>query len=273
MNLIRTGGLRCFATAILLALVATTVHAENDPWPGLQKELFAGRDIAIDDGAIQLYAPAQAEDAAVVPVSIRLPANIESVARKITLVIDRNPAPVAAEITLGPGYAANGALGERNIETRIRVDSFSKVRVVLETADGKLHMVAKFVAGAGGCSAPAAKDADEALANLGKMQVRSLADANRGAEWREATVMIRHPSFTGMQMDPISRGYTPAWFVEDIAVKRGDTPVMNIKGGISISENPNYRFNFRSDGSDVIEVSARDTKGNLFSGRSTANGS
>jgi sulfur-oxidizing protein SoxY len=273
MALPRLAAWSCTALALAVVLAVSPATAAEDPWPGLRKELFAARDIAENDGALQLYAPAQAEDAAVVPVSIRLPASIEAEARKITLIIDRNPAPVAAEIVLGPGYTARGALGERNIELRIRVDSFSKVRAVLETADGKLHMSSKFVAGAGGCSAAAAKDADEALASIGKMQVRAVIDAGRGEQWREAVVMIRHPSFTGMQIDPVSRGYTPAWFIEDIDIRRGDQPMMRIRGGISISENPNIRFNFISTGADTIDVSARDTKGNVFSGRSAANGS
>lgn len=273
MALSRLASLSWMAVALCGVLAALPAAGAEDPWPGLRKELFASRDIAENDGALQLYAPAQAEDAAVVPVSIRLPASIEAAARKITLVIDRNPAPVAAEIALGPGYSANGGMGERNIELRVRVDSFSKVRAVLETADGKLHMSSKFVAGAGGCSAAAAKDADEALANVGKMQVRALADANRGEQWREAVVMIRHPSFTGMQPDPKSGGFTPAWFVEDIDIKRGEMPVMRVRGGISIAENPHIRFNFMSTGADTLDVSARDTKGNVFSGRSSANGS
>ena len=37
--------------------------------------------------------------------------------------------------------------------TRVRIDSFSHVRAVLETEDGTLHMATKFVAAAGGCGA------------------------------------------------------------------------------------------------------------------------
>ena len=33
--------------------------------------------------------------------------------------------------------------------------------------------------------------------------------------------MIRHPNFTGMQMDQLTREYTPAKFVQEIEVKRG----------------------------------------------------
>ena len=33
--------------------------------------------------------------------------------------------------------------------------------------------------------------------------------------------MIRHPNYTGMQMDQLTREYTPAKFVQEIEVKRG----------------------------------------------------
>ena len=79
-------------------------------------------------------------------------------------------------------FIASAAVGERKLMTRVRIDSFSKVRAILETADGKLHMATKFVMGAGGCSAPASKDADAALASLGRMQVKTIADTGARAE-------------------------------------------------------------------------------------------
>ena len=62
------------------------------------------------------------------------------------------------------------------LSTRVRVDMYSNIRAIVETADGKLHMASNFVKASGGCSAAASKDADEALANLGKMQVRTFDD-------------------------------------------------------------------------------------------------
>ena len=59
----------------------------------------------------------------------------------------------------------------------------------------------------------------EALANLGKMQVRTFDDPemkNRTPPTREAQVMIRHPNYTGMQMDQLTREYTPAKFVQEM---------------------------------------------------------
>jgi sulfur-oxidizing protein SoxY len=262
------------AGAALLLLGAPSLQAEDDdPWPDIRKALF--QDRAIDDGAsvVQVYGPEQAEDAAIVPIDIRFPAAAANNIKSVTLIIDRNPAPVAATFRFGDGFRAGPQLGERKLSTRVRVNSFSNVRAVAETNDGKLFMTAKFVMGAGGCSAPASKDVEAALANLGRMQIKVMKEPRFGESWREAVVMIRHPNFTGMQMDPISRGYTPAKFVERLDVKRGDDLVISMDGGIAISENPNIRFNFEATGSDELTVTARDSDGAEFKGRSTPAGS
>jgi sulfur-oxidizing protein SoxY len=260
------------AAALLLPLAAAA-RAEDDPWPDIRASVFEGRTIAENDGTIAFYAPEQAEDAAIVPVAVHLPASVANTARSLTLIVDRNPAPVAATFRFGDGFRASPEIGERKLMTRIRVDSFSHVRAILETADGKLHMASRFVRGAGGCSAPASKDADEALASLGRMQVRTSANPIMGANWREAIVMIRHPNFTGLQMDPVSRGYTPARFVNDIEVKRGPDLVLRMEGGISISEDPNIRFTYAAAAVDELEVRAADTDGASFTARSQPGGS
>ncbi len=261
----------CLALGFVLSL--TAARAGDDPWPDIHAGVFAGRAIAENDGALSLYAPEQAEDAAIVPIAVHLPPNIANQAKSLTLIIDRNPAPVAATFRFGDAFSAPAEVGERKVMTRVRIDNFSKVRAVLETADGKLHMAVKFVMAAGGCSAPASKDADQALANLGRMQVKTVADAAHGERWREGIVMIRHPNFTGMQMDLVSRGYTPARYIEVLEVTRAGSLVLRMEGGISISEDPNIRFNYDGGASDALEVRATDSDGAKFAGKSLAGGS
>ena len=100
--------------------------------------------------------------------------------RKITLVIDRNPAPISAVFTLGEKSGIN------RISTRFRVNSYTKVHVVAETGDGKLHVAEKFVKASGGCSAPAGKDPAEAKANMGKMKLRQFATPDGRREAADA---------------------------------------------------------------------------------------
>jgi sulfur-oxidizing protein SoxY len=259
----------------MLALVAAFGIAfaaparADDPWPDIHRNVFDNRAIGEEDGSVTLEAPYRAEDAAVVPLTVHIPASAGAV-KTLTLVIDKNPVPVVGTFHFGPAAGA----GDRMLSTRVRIDMYSNVRAVIETADGKLHMATKFVKASGGCSAAAGKDIDEALANIGKMQIRTFDEASgASAATREAQVMIRHPNFTGMQMDQVTRQYTPAMFVQELQVKRGGELVFSLEGGISISENPNFRFTFVPGADPTLEVTAKDTEGRVFSATSAGKAS
>jgi sulfur-oxidizing protein SoxY len=260
------------ALVLLSVLPGAALAAEEDLWPGLRAEVFGAREIADGDGMVTLFAPERAEDAALVPLSIRIPGNVAPKAVALTLIIDRNPAPVAATFRFGDAFRGGDDIGERQLQTRIRLDSFSKVRAILETADGRLHMSARFVSGAGGCSASPSKDPEAALAGLGKIDIKSKAEPARGQSFREAQVMIRHPNFTGLQLDPLSRGYVPARFINDLSVTSAGRLLFRMEGGISISENPHVRLSY-SGGDETIEVEAKDTEGLAFKERLTPHGS
>ncbi len=239
---------------------------EQDIWPSLQKDIFGAREVTESATAVSLDAPYRAEDAALVPLTVRVPADVS--AKKLTLIIDKNPAPVVAEFTFGPA-AGNG---ERTLSTRVRIDMYSNVRAVVETADGKLLMATKFVKAAGGCSAPALKDTDAVLAEAGKMQIKTL-EAPAGSATREAQLMIRHPQYSGLQMNQATGLYIPAKFVRAIDVMRGDALVFHMEGGISLSENPNIRFTYAPGSDETLDVTAEDTDGRKFTGRTGPKGS
>lgn len=224
----------------------------TDPWPDLARDLFPGKSIVMDD-AIALEAPVRAEDAAIVPITIRL---MRPGLRKATLVVDQNPMPMAAAFTFGADA------GVSFVETRARVNSYSNVHAVAESADGALHAQVKFVKAAGGCSAPAGKDMDEAAANMGKMKYRAFKSADPAR--REAQIMIRHPNSSGMQMDQLTHLYIPAHYLDKIEVRQGEALLFAMEGGISLSEDPIFRFDFKPNGAKTLSVEAHDTKGNVF---------
>lgn len=251
-----------------LAVAATSpVFAEGADqaiWEGVKKDVFGTRDIADAKDMIVLEAPVRAEDAAIVPISIKMPASFAANVKAVTLVVDKNPMPVTATFTYGPA-AGNG---DRTLSTRIRMDQYSEVRAIAETTDGKLYMTTRFVKASGGCSAPMGKDMDEAMKSMGKMQVKTFASKDGVSGVQEAQVMIKHPNNTGMQMDQLTGLYTPARYLDKIEIKNGDELIFKIEGGISISEDPNFRFSFGGKPSDTIAVKAEDTDGAVFTGQS-----
>ena len=237
--------------------------APPDPWPSLVSDLFHDRAMQIGDGLISLEAPYRAEDAALVPMTLgfALPAGDARQVKKITLVIDQNPAPMAASFEIGPNS------GLTSIATRLRVNDYTNVHEVAELSDGKLYVVQKYVKAAGGCSAPAGKNLDEANAHLGEIRLREItakSDAASTPALRQAQLMIRHPNNSGLQMDQMSHLYIPARYIESLKVFQGDDLVFAMEGGISISEDPNFRFTYKPNGAKVMRIEARDSGGKQF---------
>lgn len=240
-------------------LLAAAPEAE-DPWPNLARDIFKGRPLADGTGVISIEMPHRAEDAAIVPVTLRtaLPAGDARAVKTITLVIDQNPSPVAATFTLDPGVTM--------ISTRVRVNSYTNVHAVAELSDGGLYVVQTYVKASGGCSAPAAKDTQEAKANLGLMRFRQFAAPKQAAAstTREAQIMIRHPNNSGLQMDQVTHLYVPLFIVSGLRVWQGDQQLLAMDGGISISEDPNIRFAYRPNGAAEFRAEASDTEGHVF---------
>jgi len=262
--------------AVAAALVGADVRAaENgnalidaDVWPALQKDIFGDKVPVENPAVIALEAPVRADDAALVPVTVRIPADAAQRVKKLTLIVDKNPAPVVAEFA----YGAAAGTGERMLSTRVRVDMYSNIRAVVETDDGALHMATKFVKAAGGCSAPALKDTDAALAEAGRMIVRTL-ETTTAEGVRQGQLMIKHPQYSGLQLNQATGFYIPAKFIREIDVKRGDETVFKMTGGISISEDPNFRFTYAAGSDGTLEVVATDTDGKVFTGRAGPKGS
>ncbi len=231
--------------------------AQPDPWPMLAEQIFPGRTLQDGAAVVAIDAPYRAEDAAVVPITLRtLLADTDTRAvRKITLVIDANPSPLAATFTLGPDGHVD------TIATRVRVEDYTNMRAVAELGDGSLYMTKRFVKAAGGCSAPALTMTADNVP-LGTMHLR-LFSAKEG-KLPEAQLMIRHPNYSGMQMNQLTRLYIPAKFVQTLHIWQGEQLLLTAETGISISENPSIRFDYRPNGAKMFRVEAVDSTGNKF---------
>ena len=257
---------RRFLLRAALAGLAGILHAgarandvpdpETAIWQKLKRSLFENRPVANDArGIVELVTPIRAEDAAVVPVAIRtrLTQRPERYVRRIYLIVDKNPSPLAAMFELTPES------GRADLETRIRVEEYTHVRAVAELSDGTLFADTRFVKASGGCSAPAGKDPAAAAARVGRM--RLAVDGNVSYNQPAlAQLMISHPNDSGLVMDQLTRHYTPAYFVRSIRVTYAGRPILTAEVDFSISENPNFRFYFVPVGDGELKAEAVDTK-------------
>jgi sulfur-oxidizing protein SoxY len=262
MRLTRRGMMALFALLGCSVTRPTSAAEPADPWPELSRDIFNGRRLADGAGLVAIEMPYRAEDAAIVPVTLRatLPVGDTRTVTAITLVIDQNPAAVAATFRLGAGVTM--------ISTRVRIDSYTNVHAVLELSDGRLYNSAAYVKASGGCSAPTAKNADQANADIGQMRFRQFAKPTNGPAGgaREAQVMIRHPNNSGLQRDQLTLLYIPAYFVRELRIWQGDQLLMAVEGGISISQDPNMRFSYLPNGASSFRAEAVDTEGHVFKG-------
>lgn len=256
--------LLCIAGLLSVMLGASLAHAADpyDAWPGLVQDIFKNRPMQDGSGVIAVEMPYRAEDAAIVPVTLRSRLSPDDGRRMlaITLVIDQNPAPMAARFELGPDANVT------EISTRVRVNNYTDVHAVAELSDGQLYVAKTYVKASGGCSAPAAKTADAAKGRLGQMRYRQFARPGQGpaSGTREAQIMIGHPNNSGLQMDQLTQLYIPAFFINELRLWQDDSPVLTMEGGISLSEDPNIRFTYVSNGAKRFRAEARDTDGHLF---------
>lgn len=108
-------------------------------------EKFKDRLLTRNEAIVRLDAPERAGDASLVPITIKLS---KRPLRGLYVIVDDNPAPVAAHYIFGP--AAYPEL----ITMRVRVDSYTNLHAVAELPDGTLVEAVSFIKAFGGCSAP-----------------------------------------------------------------------------------------------------------------------
>ncbi|HYN78434.1 MAG TPA: quinoprotein dehydrogenase-associated SoxYZ-like carrier [Lamprocystis sp. (in: g-proteobacteria)] len=238
----------------------TQVDPDQARWGEIRSALFGDRPVADGKDLLQLSTPYRAEDAAVVPVSIK-PLLDPTAGRNIQdlyLIIDMNPVPLAAT------FHFPGAQPWDEIATRIRVNAYSNVRAVARTDDGQLHMVANYVKASGGCSAPSIKDPAAAAAQIGRMKLVLPERVNPG-ERLAAQFLIKHPNNSGLQFDQVSRQFIPADYVKHIAVSYQGQPLFTADTNISISEDPSIRFGLiPAAAATDLSVQVQDSTGRAF---------
>lgn len=225
----------------------------SETWEDLRESVVGlAEEPAIDPAILDLDAPIRANDAAIVPIRLTQPDDAPALT-ELMLVIDENPAPVAAE------YAFGAALMPLDFEIRVRVDAYSDLRAIGTLADGGNVMAGRFVKASGGCSAPAGKDMAAVKETMGEMRWKTTQEDGRTL----GTLMIRHPMFSGLQRDQVTLMNIPAHFIDRLEVRQGDDVLFTMEAGISVSEDPVFRFAYEPNG-QPISVHAEDTEGNVW---------
>lgn len=234
--------------------------AETDTklWPVVKEAFFAKRDIQ-EVTFLKIDAPRRAENGAQVPVTFSYDKAAASGVdiKKIYVLVDANP------IQLASTYHLTDMLGNFQLATRVRFETDSFIRLVGESADGKLYMVAREIRAAGGCGGTVDGDDAAIRAAAGKIKLRIEEPVKIGNA--VSTIFnIRHPMRTGLQRDLVSQGYVPAYYINKTSFTYNGKPVMTVDVGVGTSEDPYMKFNFTPDAPGKLEVMATDNEGKTF---------
>ena len=224
-------------------------------WQALQQALFPGHSLKDGAGIVKLDAPPRALDAALVPIGIDL-TSVKPI-KGVYLVIDGNPSPLAAHFTFGP------KADPHSLKLRVRVDQYTDMHAVAETQDGQWFVATKFVKASGGCSAPAGSDDTAALADIGRMKLHLSGDFVAGKP-EQAVLMVRHPNFNGMQMNQVTRYYTPPRFIRTIDATYEGGSIFHLDSDISMSTDPVISFGFVPQAKGQMKIVVHDSKDMTF---------
>ncbi len=229
---------RRLACAVMLSIlsvgIAGTAAADEDSqpsgsaWEFLRAKYYGDKSMGlVDEHYMSLEAPGNTPDPAATPLTLRFSDNAQRRIKRLRVFVDNNPSPLVATFDF-----AQTPMTE--IDMQVRIDRFTSVRAVAETSDGGLEMRSVWVKASGGCSAPPT-GASQGSA-LGQIKLRPAADD------KSILLSIRHPNSSGFQIDPRTGDSIPAHYISHILVKAGGVPLLTAETGISVSENPTFRF-------------------------------
>jgi sulfur-oxidizing protein SoxY len=256
--------LKRFIFLWLSVVAQAAVCAEQSPvdvWQAfLKPKYFADKVLIEDQTVIEMKTPYRAEDAAFTPVTIRakFPQTATRYIEKIYLIIDNNPEPLAGVFDLTP------EIGRADLALRIRIDNYTNVRAIAVLNSGEHHIVSNFVKAQGGCSAPLGSDLQAAMKRIGQMNFRTVGERTP-EDAIIGQLMLSHPNITGMQKDQKTQLIRPAHYVKSLKLYFNGTLIMTAETGISISEDPSFRFFFKPKKGGELKADVLDSQGKAWS--------
>lgn len=242
-----------------IGLAAVPRAQAGKAWDEIRAGVFAGRTINPAGDVVLLTAPMRPLDQRAVPIEVEARFADGRSVRAVTLIVDENPSPVAAQFDIG------GKREHLRLATLLRLNAATDVRAVVEASDGQLYMAERFVKFAGGqaaCSAPPSGSPEQIAATMGKMSLEPLSKQAAATEVEpRARLKIMHPNHTGMVLDQLTLLYVPLRIVTDLEVKQGEERVFAMKGSMTMAQDPVIDFDYRVNGAESLHVEARDSDG------------
>ncbi|EAU42287.1 hypothetical protein FP2506_05596 [Fulvimarina pelagi HTCC2506] len=262
--MIRTSWKTAVAALAVLAAspaIAASDAVPQDAWSDIKAEVYGERVIVEQSPLINLVTPYRSENDLRIPIRANIDLPEGEHIKRLTLIVDENPMPVSAD------FEIEEETDDLSVEVAMRFNGPTKVRAIVETNAGALLMQEAMVktSGTGACAAPPTTGVEEALATLGQMDLAVPSALERAAsDHPEVTLAISHPQHSGMQMDQVTLHYILARYVQTLETWADDEKLFTMTGSISLSENPEVRFDIPKKDVSELRVRMTDTEGAVF---------
>jgi len=221
-----------------LVLLQSTAYAalSDENWPMVKERFFNQRPVT-PTHLIQVIAPLGAENAAQVPVTLQVSNQQQDPIKSIYLFVDANPIPMVAHYQFPISFSTLA------LSTRIRMENDSHIRAIAETKHGALLMATAIVNAGGGCAGAVVEDETLVRENAGKVKFQ-LNPPYKLHETASATLQIKHPMYTGLQIDTKTKQLKPAFYMQYADIMFEQTSVMKVEFNVGTAENPYLNFKF-----------------------------
>lgn len=248
--------LRWFFCLLLYGILSPS-HAAPiiDQWDTIKATYFSEQIVHDAQDNIVIEAPAQAENAAMVPFAFKVNLKDNNI-NKVYVFTDANPILLTATFSLTmPQQSVD-------IATRIRLEKNSIVRVIAQTQDGRVLMkTVEIKTPGGGCGGGEMTDEARLRVSAGKMKMRLLKPDEKSAG--SFVLNIKHPMRTGFERT-FQGYYAKAWFIQQVDFLIDHKPYFEAILGPGISADPYFRFNLPEQKMEVLLVETKDNEGKVF---------
>jgi sulfur-oxidizing protein SoxY len=251
------GALSLFAVAALpLPAFATEARVKE-----AILEDFGTNEIA--DGNVLIDMPEFTDSGKAVPLSVSVPCTMEGLdyPEVVAVYAARNPRPRIAHVYFTP------ACSEASFSTRVRIDSFQQITVVVKMASGEIFKgVHQVDVTYGACEDPVANDQfPPGWAPSIRLSVPDTAAVGEAVQVR---TIISHPMETGFRYD--KRGLIiPVRIVETFRCLANDQLAFSVKLEPAVAANPYFAFNLTVKETSHLQFEWVDTNSDVYSDEAT----
>ena len=233
--------------------------AEADVAAAIAEDFGPLPDLAsIPDGGIRIALPEFSDSGKSVPLTVTVPASMSGTdyPELVAVYAARNPRPRVCRVSFTPACA------EASFSTRIRIDSYQDVTIMVRMADGTVYRaVRKVDVTYGACEDPIANEQfPPGWSPSMRVSVPKVVISGSEAEIR---TIIGHPMETGFRHN-MQGLLIPVRIAETFHCKLDGDTVFSVRLEPAIAANPYFAFKLKAPASGELRFEWEDTTGDLY---------